>query len=634
MLAFWYKTFQQAAAGAGFLAWCAARGPRRRMTAQFAALFPRKNRDEIALILRRFFRSLFLNKLDVFFYPLLNPRNIGAITEIQGEEHLRRALDQGRGVVLMHGHLGNPQMLIVAVGHRGYKLHQVGLAPDDVLERIDGMAGERRGPVFRLWMRFKQVVERCMPADFIYVGKDSLRQIYDALKRNEVIAMSADGVHGGGVLWDFMGRQTVDFLTGPVRVALKSRAVLLPAFALQLENGRHRLVIEPPMDLGTLPAGGDGDPIRAGTQAFVNILERHFCERPWLYARYFGLHPHRSFFLEPGQAPGRPPPPPPGGLRFWIRWAALHVYELFRWFYWWPLRLLVQVIPRTVSYGFASVAGRFLCAFQRGKRDRVRRWLFSLPPVEGRACTERDVLDTFIHYAKSSIDTLRYGRLNPSNIEQMVRFEGAERLDAALAAGKGVLVFHPHLGNEELLMPALGHKGYPTHQVASRFEPERLPGRLFALVNLIRYKAYQNRIRTRERLPVRFLYIDHSIRDAFRVLRNNGLILLAVDGREGRGWIDLEYLGRTASISTGPMKLALATGATVVPTFIVRTGLFQHTLTVLPAFSLERTGDEEQDVIRNTRAVLAVLEPHIRAHASQYAKFELFGIKIFKEKTS
>ncbi len=57
------------------------------------------------------------------------------------------------------------------------------------------------------------------------------------------------------------------------------------------------------------------------------------------------------------------------------------------------------------------------------------------------------------------------------------------------------------------------------------------------------------------------------MRHLYRCLARNELVGIAFDGRIGAKWGKAAYLGRTALLSTGPYKLAAATGAAIVPTY-------------------------------------------------------------------
>jgi KDO2-lipid IV(A) lauroyltransferase len=297
--------------------------------------------------------------------------------------------------------------------------------------------------------------------------------------------------------------------------------------------------------------------------------------------------------------------------------------------YWGPIRILVKIIPRELSYRLIWFVG--LCAYfmSRGKADRLRGWM---EQVNEKPVSRSQVIDVFVQYYRSSLDTLLYDALSSENIDQFIRYEGLDNLNKALQEEKGVILLHPHFGNEECLMPAMGHKGFTVSQIASRWEPNFLPGRLLALSNRIRRHAWRMRISTRENLPVGFVYIDEGIRNIYRLLRRNEVLLLALDGREGVSWQEVPFLGMTAEISPGPMKIARSTGAVVLPTVIVRTGRYRHTVHIGQPVKLSEQLDNVEETIRaDTITALQAVEPYIKKHPSQYAKFILLDIKLFKE---
>ncbi|MCI5165405.1 MAG: hypothetical protein D3903_04785 [Candidatus Electrothrix sp. GM3_4] len=312
-----------------------------------------------------------------------------------------------------------------------------------------------------------------------------------------------------------------------------------------------------------------------------------------------------------------------------INFLILSLKDIIRWLYWGPVRSLVRIIPRELSYRLIWLVG--LCAYfmSRGKADRLRRWM---EQVSEKPVSHSQVIDVFVQYYRSSLDTLLYSSLLSENIDQFIRYEGLDNLNKALQEGKGVILLHPHFGNEECLMPAMGHKGFTVSQIASRWEPDFLPGRLLALSNRIRRHAWRMRISTRENLPVGFVYIDEGIRNIYRLLRRNEVLLLALDGREGVRWQEVPFLGMTAEISPGPMKIARSTGAAVLPTMIVRTGSYRHTVHIGQPVKLSEQFDNVEEAIRaDTITALQAVEPYIKKYPSQYAKFILLDIKLFKE---
>jgi len=269
---------------------------KKRMLSELKNIFPEFSEKDVKKIILMFFQNYVLNKLEVFSYPLLNKDNIQDITEVEGLRHLDDTLKLGRGAVLIHAHLGNAQMLMPALGYRGYKVNQVGFSPQNIVEGVCAITGRRQIPfTFNYWMYVQEKCEQSLPANFIYLRKDSLREAYNSLKKNEIIAISVDGVPGGKYIWDFLGKKTNHFMDGPVRIALKSGASLLPIFVVRHKNGRQRITIEKPIKIELLQ--DMEETIRHNVQKFLHILEGYVRQYPWLYAKFFGYHKEKQFFI-------------------------------------------------------------------------------------------------------------------------------------------------------------------------------------------------------------------------------------------------------------------------------------------------------------------------------------------------
>ena len=96
------------------------------------------------------------NELEVLRYPTLNPSNIHDVCDVLGLEHLDLALNKGRGAILMIGHFGANQMIMPALGHRGYPIHQLSAPPTvwaDILP-------ERANPLWRQKLELRWQLEQ------------------------------------------------------------------------------------------------------------------------------------------------------------------------------------------------------------------------------------------------------------------------------------------------------------------------------------------------------------------------------------------------------------------------------------------------------------------------------------------
>src|SRR5204863_894329 len=68
---------------------------------------------------------------------------------------------------------------------------------------------------------------------------------------------------------------------------------------------------------------------------------------------------------------------------------------------------------------------------------------------------------------RNELEVLRYRRLDARTIDRTCVLEGGEHLDAALARGRGAIVATAHFGAHQLVMPALGYRGYVMHQLSA-----------------------------------------------------------------------------------------------------------------------------------------------------------------------
>jgi KDO2-lipid IV(A) lauroyltransferase len=291
--------------------------------------------------------------------------------------------------------------------------------------------------------------------------------------------------------------------------------------------------------------------------------------------------------------------------------------------------MLVQLIPLNVSYRLAEAAGSLFYAISWKKRKRLERGFRFL--FGGRGYV-REIKRTFKNYALNSIEVFLYPRLTREQVMGMVTYEGIDNIGQAIKKAKGVILLHGHFGNEEFLMPAVGYLGkHKVNQLASRWMPTHRKGFFYWFPNRVRQYAFKMRISYRETLPVNFIYIDRGLKDAYTVLKNGEMLLLAADGREGTSWVEVVMLGKWAWYSQGPMRIALKTDAEVLPVFLIRQRNNKHRLIIERPLHLERTGEIEQDIQINTQKFVSLLSSYIEKYPCHYAKVFWLGMEYFKE---
>lgn len=186
-----------------------------------------------------------------------------------------------------------------------------------------------------------------------------------------------------------------------------------------------------------------------------------------------------------------------------------------------------------------------------------------------------------------------------------VSFEGAEHLDQALAAGRGVYAILGHLGNWEL-MNALSAKRFRSPHVVVKDVGK---GRLAQWID-----------ETRARNGMQKVDRSGSFRataQLFRILDRGDLIGFLVDQRRSKGQV-LPFFGRSSHTNDSLMRLWMKKQAPVIPVSVLRTGPGSYVFRIRPALKIQRADTAEETVKLGTLLINRTLEEMIREAPDQY----------------
>lgn len=189
---------------------------------------------------RGYFRNHYVNQLQVFLFPRLKRGNIEKFHTFKGIENLDRAIDKGKGCILLHPHFGPAQLPLHALGIKGYPMMQIGLPTDE------GRSYIGRKVSFNLRLKYEGMI-----AGRIVSADSFLRPAIEWLKENKVLMMTGDGAGGGRLIGKFM---RMEFLGRPMLLpigsailAKKTGAALVPMFTLPDGNGAYKSIIHRPI---------------------------------------------------------------------------------------------------------------------------------------------------------------------------------------------------------------------------------------------------------------------------------------------------------------------------------------------------------------------------------------------------
>ena len=208
------------------------------------------------------------------------------------------------------------------------------------------------------------------------------------------------------------------------------------------------------------------------------------------------------------------------------------------------------------------------------------------------------------HFVKNLTDC--FLQLDCSNrTRELVKLKGKENLETALAKGNGVIALGAHFGNFVLLGSRLGLDGYTFHSLF------RLPQdpRIRSMCESVAKSFHQRLIPSWPR--------RRAVTKILDVLAKNEIVFILADNLK-RGKVQSRLFGRTVRASRGPVSLAIRSGASILPTYLVRDYGGELQLVIEPEIDLKRNGSLPGDIEENTHQINHHLETLIRRYPDQW----------------
>jgi lauroyl/myristoyl acyltransferase len=191
--------------------------------------------------------------------------------------------------------------------------------------------------------------------------------------------------------------------------------------------------------------------------------------------------------------------------------------------------------------------------------------------------------------------------------------ENRQALDAALEGGKGVILAFVHFGYARLIKHILRMHGYPLVVVGagatSRIRNEEERQREAESWSAFR-RALYHRVEVVVNLTdQRDLVAGLNVRPYFQVLQEGKCLLLAGDSDHSVNFESFPVLGRPMPFPTGFMRIAMTSGAPLMPVFAVE-GEGHYGIRVVLGEPLEVTGggNEPQAVRANLERFAGVYD--------------------------
>ncbi len=282
---------------------------------------------------------------------------------------------------------------------------------------------------------------------------------------------------------------------------------------------------------------------------------------------------------------------------------------------WFPATLFVaRSLPRRAVLPLARGVGG---AYFRLRPKYLRAIRANLSVILGQAPEAQAVRRTAAAmvrgHASVWFDFLAFASRPPEKAAMLVEsVVGFSRLVEGRLKGKGVLLVTAHLGNWEIGGLMLAEVKEPIHVV--------LVPDMFSGVERVRRRLHS-------RAGVVEIPVDRSFVPTLSVLRaleRNAVVAMQGDRDFDNTGIAVPFFGRKAYFPRGPLRVAMATGAAVLPAFIVRVSDGRYRAIIEEPLEIDRSGDRDSALARNLARYVAVLERYILAYPDQWYCFYPF----------
>lgn len=274
------------------------------------------------------------------------------------------------------------------------------------------------------------------------------------------------------------------------------------------------------------------------------------------------------------------------------------------------VEFIAFITPYPISYLIAGIAARLVYLLGICVPVLKKNVANALGKDINSKEVSKIVQRIYINWFLNVTDFLKHPLVSRKKFKKRIRLEGLENLDNALKPGKGAVIFTAHLGNFEWGACRLGVQGY------------KIWG-----TGLTRTYKRTNEFFEKRRLSkgLNTLYANKVMLNIFRILKNNEIIAIPSDFDPLGTANTYKFFGKYAHIPSGPVEIAMKSGAPLLPSFTWRIDKYNHFQVIgKPVELVDDNGNREnrKEIIRlNMERVIAVIEKHISEHIDQWELF-------------
>lgn len=249
-------------------------GTERQTRAALAAAQPEfQTTASIASMMYRHLVVKYQNFVEWYLYPTRRGRRFVRETyrDIEGTEHLDRALTEGNGAIVLVYHYGPVKMVFPALQNLGYCVQQH-------VFRGATYAGKVYDWMAVAAMKKLADMEQSTGLPVLYHRPlTALVTLLRCLRRNEIVAINGDGMMGDDFAEVSFLNGTMSLPAGAAELAARSGAPILPLFVESRGLYGHRIVIHSPIRV----VCHEREHVAAAVGQCAALLEQYVRRQPW-----------------------------------------------------------------------------------------------------------------------------------------------------------------------------------------------------------------------------------------------------------------------------------------------------------------------------------------------------------------
>lgn len=215
----------------------------------------------------------------------------------------------------------------------------------------------------------------------------------------------------------------------------------------------------------------------------------------------------------------------------------------------------------------------------------------------------------FYNFSRFMVAYTEIGSLGVAPVLQRTDTQGSEHLIRELIAeGNGLIIVSAHLGHWDLGLKLLQIFDRPVHVVMLDDTPAAV-------------RRFAEEARDNPSLRVHEMGSPMLAVELMLALKRGEVVTIHADRPVGQNVMSVPLFGAPTPLPTGPAELAIATGAPLLPIFIVFGAGRRYRVVTMPALRLKGSGAPEADLRAAMGRVVSMLESVIARYPDQWFNF-------------